>query len=217
MNKEQRTMNCFTLVEMLIVVGIIALLTTMVIGIAARIDNKAKQQLTESTIAILTVALEQFADFGYNYRHSDYSEFDFPLDCNGFDDVELAETLDYAFGLTIGTTFIDSVDGSFNHLVDYSGGEALYFFLSRVPESRKTLDKIDKSLTTNRDEDGSRMRIDVDGEEYPLLRIVDPWNRTLRYDYCEDLDYPEDRRTFPVITSAGPDGIFDTDDDITNR
>ncbi|RKY24764.1 MAG: hypothetical protein DRP62_02995, partial [Planctomycetota bacterium] len=60
MNNEPKTMNCFTLVEMLIVVGITALLAAIAISVAARIDNKAKQQLAESNIAILTAALQQF-------------------------------------------------------------------------------------------------------------------------------------------------------------
>ena len=71
------------------------------------------------------------------------------------------------------------------------------------------------------------MQIDVDGNVYPLLRVIDPWKATLRYDYYnelppplapEDIDYmKETKKTFPVITSAGPDGIFNTIDDITSR
>jgi len=217
MNNEPKTMNCFTLVEMLIVVGITALLAAIAISVAARIDNKAKQQLAESNIAILTAALQQFADFGYNYKDADYREFDFPLDCNGFPVQDLEDTLEYAL-LDTGNVSIDGGD----HDQSYSGCEAMYFFLSRVPACRQILDKIDKSLITNRDEDGNRMIINVDGDEYPLLRIIDPWGKTLRYDYYDEsftdpYDWGKTKRTFPVITSAGPDRIFDTDDDITNR
>ena len=97
----------------------------------------------------------------------------------------------------------------------------MYFFLSRVPESRKTLDKIDKSLITRKGSDGSDMTIFIDNKEYPLLRIIDPWGTTLRYDYYEETglyaERMESKKTFPVITSAGPDKEFGSADDITNR
>ena len=52
---------------------------------------------------------------------------------------------------------------------------------------------------------------------YSLLRIIDPWGETLRYDYYDDYTEPDEARNFPVITSAGPDGVFGTDDDIASR
>jgi len=90
-----------------------------------------------------------------------------------------------------------------------------------VPESRKTLDKIDSELIIS---DGI---IEVDEKRYPLLRIIDPWGETLRYDYYDEEPPPlseaeidtmiEDARNFPVIISAGRDGVFGTDDDIESR
>jgi len=217
-----------TLVEMLIVVAIIALLATMVISMAARIGHQAKEQLTENTIAILTAALGQFQDYGYSYKDSDYADFDFPLDCNGFEYDRLENTLGDALGA--GSVSISPIGA---HDPNYSGSEALYFFLSRVPASRETLDKIDNSLITNMGSNKQDMTITVtvDGKKYPypLLRIVDPWRergatnnigKTLRYDYYDETAVPPDpdeKRNFPVITSAGPDGKFGTGDDITSR
>ena len=212
-----------TLVEILVVVAIIAILATMVISLAARIDNQGKERLTENTFALLDAALGEFQDYGYNYRHSDYAEFDFPLDCNDFSKDDFEDTLEDALGLDDGDVVIS---GGF-HDPNYSGSEALYFFLSKVPESRKTLAKIDSSLITSEDSDGDNMEINVDGREYSLLRIIDPWGETLRYDYYDEEPPPlseaeidtmiEDARTFPVIISAGPDGVFGTDDDIASR
>ncbi len=91
-----------TLVEMLIVVAIIALLATMVIGIAGRIDNQSKERLTESTIAILTAALGQFHEYEYQYKDNPvytpkerkfYLGLDFPLDCSGFTRPDLENEL----------------------------------------------------------------------------------------------------------------------------
>ncbi len=211
--------------EMLIVVAIIALLATMVISLAARIDHQGKERLTESTFALLDAALGEFHDYGYSYK-GQYADFDFPLDCNDFLQDDLQTTLENALGVIV---LIDPVG---EHKDEYSGSEALYFFLSRVPESRKTLNKIDSSLIVNilkdnRDTDPKNGIITVDGTKvYPLLRIIDPWGETLRYDYYEEQPPPlsdseiddmlESARNFPVISSAGPDGIFGNDDDITN-
>lgn len=204
-----------TLVEILVVVAIIAILATIVISLAARIDNQGKERLTKSTFALLNAALGEFCDYGYSYKGSDYAEFDFPLDCNGFTQDEFETTLENALDASV------LISGGV-HDPNYSGSEVLYFFLSRVPESRKTLAKIDSSLITNEDSDGDSMEIKVDGKEYSLLRIIDPWGETLRYDYYDETEPdPEDReegkRNFPVITSAGPDRVFGTDDDIASR
>ena len=209
----------FTLVEMLIVIGIIAILASMVIGIASRIGSQAKEQLTENTFELINAALGQFHDYGYNYD-SDYIGLEFPPDCNGLGESDLEQELEDALDAIVGI-------GGGVHDPNYSGSEALYFFLSRVPECRQTLEKIDRSLITDRDRYKQPMNITIEfgGEArvYQLLRLVDPWGKTLRYSYYEndheDSDEPDidERRNFPLITSAGPDGFFGTRDDITNR
>ncbi len=224
-----------TLVEMLIVVAIIVILTTIVIGIAARIDEKSKEQLAESTSAILTAALRQFHDYEYHYKNVIYSEFDFPLDV-----IEpalvppptdvLITTLAQEFSLPVSIEPVNPGE-PIGHKLEYTSSELLYFFLSRVPECRKTLDKIHRSdkdrnivrsLITNEDDNGYRMRIKIGTEYYPLLRIIDPWGTTLLYDYFYEHQLPSGsttivKRTFPVIISAGPDKTFGTADDISSR
>jgi prepilin-type N-terminal cleavage/methylation domain-containing protein len=206
-----------TLIEMLIVVGIIALLTAMIIGIARRIDNQSKERLTENTIAIINTALGQFKDYGYDYNDINYRGFVFPLDCNGFD-VTLNQpqnVLSAALGATIAMTAEPDTT--------FTGCEVMYFLLSQVPECRTTLDKIDKSLITNKGSNNQGMTITIGiTPPYPLLRIIDPWGTTLRYDYYEETATTlskmiKSRRTFPVIISAGPDRIFGTSDDIKSK
>jgi hypothetical protein len=110
--------------------------------------------------------------------------------------------------------------GGGTHDPNFSGSEALYFFLSKVPDSRKTLEKIDSSLITSKDKNKQDMTITVDTKVYPFSRIIDPWGQTIRYDYYDEDDLAkikESKKVFPVITSAGQDGEFGTDDDITNR
>jgi type II secretory pathway pseudopilin PulG len=73
-----------SLVEMLIVVGVIALLATMVISVASRIDSQSKEKGLRSTFALLEGALEEYRqhegdfpvqpvrDFTNVPRHSEY-------------------------------------------------------------------------------------------------------------------------------------------------
>ena len=210
-----------TLVEILVVVAIIAILATMVISLAARIDSRGKEQLTGNTFALLNAALGEFRDYGYIYKDSRYDGLEFPLDCDGLKTNELEDTLRDASGASR-----VSIRGG-NHDRNYSGSEALYFFLSKIPESRKTLDKIHRSdkqkgvgsLITNEDSRGVGLVIRIDDANYPLMRIIDPWGKTLQYYYYDDPNdpKPEEARNFPVITSAGADGIFGTDYDIKSR
>ena len=59
----RRYKHGLSLVEMMIVVGVIALLATMVIGIAGRIDTQAKEKGVESTFALLEGALDEYKEF----------------------------------------------------------------------------------------------------------------------------------------------------------
>jgi prepilin-type N-terminal cleavage/methylation domain-containing protein len=218
--KRRQNKTGVTLVEILVVVAIIAILVTMVIGIAARIDTQGKERLTENTIALLTAALGQFGDYGYSYSDSNYADFKFPLDCNNFPQNDLEGALKDA----LGTTTTPAITPVGAHEPNYSGSEALYFFLSRVPDCRETLGKIDKSLITNKGSNGADMTITIDSKGYPLLRIIDPWGKTLRYSYYDNgkegstSEPPRNSpRAFPVIISAGPDKEFGSADDIANR
>ena len=217
--KSYENKTGLTLVEMLIVVAIIVILTTMVIGLAGRVDNQSKEQLTKSTIGIITAVLRQFKDYSYRYKTPIYADFDFPLDCTFFNDAGIGNTVAGALGAT--SALVSG--GDLNP--EFSAGEGLYFFLSQVPECRTTLDKIDESLITNLgDVTNKQPRIititypSSSMKEYPLLRIIDPWGTTLRYKYYDNMTLdPRSKLTFPLITSAGPDTKFGNTDDISSR
>lgn len=204
-----------TLVETLIVVAIISILTTMIVGIATHISNQSKKRLTKNTFALLNAALEQFRDYGYRYRCPDYSNLDFPLDCNGLSQSQLETILTRVLGVT-------KIAPPNIHNPNYSGSEVLYLFLNRLPTSRKTLKKIDDSLITNLGSNNQPMNIIVNTRAQSLLRIIDAWGTSLRYDYYNELILNpilrnKGKRNFPVIISAGPDKIFRTGDDIASR
>jgi prepilin-type N-terminal cleavage/methylation domain-containing protein len=220
--KSHRGKYGLTLVEMLVVLAIIVILTTIVASVVSRISTQSKERLAKSTIEILCTALEQFHDYEYSYSGS-YFGFDFPLDCNDFSADVLQSTLRDALGAS-GVAITGGV-----HEPSYSGSEALYFFLSKVPQCKKILDRIDRFLVTNEDSDGNRLIVVIDGREYPLFRVVDPWpvkdqkgklGKALQYDYYNEKVIPPDlteARCFPVLRSAGPDGKFGTDDDISSK
>ena len=205
-----------TLIEMLIVVVVITLLALMVVAAVSRLDNSAREQLTKGTIGILAAALEQFDDYGYQYKHPSYVGFDFPLDCNGFAQPDLQTTLTEALlGIGQGGVLIDAND----HNPNYSGCQALYFFLNRIPANRDILSEIDSSLVKS---EGTIFVMTANSQRrYPLRRVVDSWGTTLQYDYYNEMLDPNlwfgSKRNFPVITSAGPDGNFGTADDIRNK
>ena len=216
-----------TLIEMLVVVAVIVLLAGLTIGIGSHLDTQSKERAVKSTFAVLEAALEQFYDYKYRYADPNYERFRFPPDCSEFPLVSpnplagLEPTLSILEGAAVQIT---NHDQTFDpKYLEYSGCEVLYFFLSKVPECRETLERIDGSLVTNTNEDGGRVEISVGGRPaWPFLRVVDPWGTTLRYDYYDErvldlvLRY-QGRKTFPVITSAGPDKVFNTPDDISSR
>jgi type II secretory pathway pseudopilin PulG len=216
MKKNRQTIG-FTILEMLVVVGVIVILVSMVITLAARFEDRGNERVIKSTFSMLDAALGEFEDYGYNYKGS-YAELSlsFPLDCNDFLRVDFENAVEEALDTEV------SINRDYDP--NYSGSAAMYFFLSQVPDCRKVLDRIDISLVTNEDKNGDPLRIvvggDVDGQSYPLNRIIDPWGRTIRYDYYDEDDPSpdvEDLRTFPLLTSAGPDGEFNTLDDIKSN
>jgi prepilin-type N-terminal cleavage/methylation domain-containing protein len=212
----------FTLIEIIITVAVIVILVSMMVGITKRIDDQNKERLCRNELALIDNALEQFRDFGFEYKNG-YATLglNFPLDCNNFSDVQLGYTIQLSLNLPI-----PSINPVAPCQIENSGSEGLYFFLSQIPDCRTTLDKIDKSLVTNLNKNHVPMTITIGGRVIPLMRFIDPWGMTLHYDYYDDryielppptYPSPNTKKTFPVITSAGADKRFGTDDDIVNR
>jgi prepilin-type N-terminal cleavage/methylation domain-containing protein len=60
--KRYKNNSGVTLVEILVVVGIIAILATMVIGIAARINDQSKERGLEFVFSLLESALQEYCE-----------------------------------------------------------------------------------------------------------------------------------------------------------
>jgi len=61
--KSHKHKNGVTLIEMVIVVAIIALLATMLVGIASRIDDQAKEKGLANIFALLESALQEYYEY----------------------------------------------------------------------------------------------------------------------------------------------------------
>lgn len=229
----------FTLIEILVVVGVIAVLATIAINITLRIETQSKEHQVRETFALLKSALAQFKEYEYTYPdkfiYGDlaYSDLVFPVDCTDFpsDDTDfLLDDLQTTLQTVLGATTVridEHADDTDQEYLSYSGCEAMYLLLSEIPEVAQTLKGISPSLVTNENGDGDRVTIRLDNRPaQPLLRVVDPWGTTLRYSYYEYIYDPSDPngppikvvlKTFPVLTSAGPDKTFGTDDDVSTN
>lgn len=58
-----RNKDGLTLVEILVVVALVAILATIVVSVASRIDNQSKEKAVESTFVLLDSALQEYRQF----------------------------------------------------------------------------------------------------------------------------------------------------------
>ena len=183
--KASGNISGITLFELVLAVAVLSILVSIVIGVGNYTLMQAKTRLAESTISVLVTALEQYHDF------TDM----FPPECD-----DLAK-LENELGGNV---------SSGSSLVKYFSSEALYYYLYRVPVSRRIISMISERHTTNLDENGVEREFAPDvGVDFSLIRFIDPWGETIRYEY-------ETGDNFPKITSSGPDGFFNSRDDIVS-
>lgn len=183
----------FTLVEMLVVLGIVMLLAGALLGIGKYMTVRAQVQLCESQLEVIGTALEQY-----------YEAYEtFPAAASGYDWAALKTSIN-------GTVIPES-----NLPVDGASSTALFYFLDQNVNSRKIIQALSGDLLTNKDRAGAILKLRptggaVDGsDDTDLPRFIDPWDQSIRYEYVSG-------GAFPRLTSAGPDKAFNTADDITS-
>jgi len=217
--------SAFTLIEMLIVVSIIAVLATIVISTASHLDTQGKISRTQNTIALLNTALSEFRDYGFTYdavnANGQYAHLKFPIDCNEHTifNKSTTETV-LRDAIPDITAVVITPNAGLTYDNYWSSTIAMYFLLSKVPQCRQILEKLDPRAVV------SCGKIDIAQSgvttSHPLIYIVDAWGKPLGYKYYNftsgttTIDL-RTVKTFPVITSAGPDRIFDTADDVRSR
>lgn len=210
--------KALTMVEILIAVALIAILAGGIFFVGGRASEGSKIRLTESTLAILDTALEQYYDFDKAYPP----------------DVEYANGgLPYAFEPIGGAASLSMQPSNPLYTLDYNNAQSIevaYYYLNRIPASRVILSKLPESAVTAKAvklENGfplaskptdPNLIITITGVTNPvgLFRVVDPWNMPLEYTRYR-ANAAVESTNFPQIRSAGPDRKFGTDDDILNK
>ena len=180
-----------TLAEILVAITIIAILAAGLYSVSNYIEKQAQTKLTESTIEILSTAIEQYYDF--------YGKFPFQADKN-YGEPNLQTDTN---GVVVDKTGVSLSD--YNDI--YASSEALYYFLNKFPAGKEIVGSLRSSLLTNKDYKGTEYFIrfigDTTNTRYPLIHIIDSWTYPLRYTYTSG-------NNFPLIESAGPDKDFNT-------
>ncbi len=179
----------FSLVELIVVIAIISVLVTLGVGGGKRLKLQAERRLATGGILIIVTALELYYD--------DEGSFPFAADIS-------YEQANFENDTTVTVTTGTVED-------EYWSSQALYYFLTRSVNSNEIIAKLSSKLVTNTDESGLPIVATIPyrtGPDVDLLRFVDPWGKSLRYTYIIG-------NNFPVIKSAGSDGLFGTGDDIS--
>ena len=191
----------FSLLEMVVVVATILILAGALLGVGKYVKIRAEIDLTKSGLEVLVTAMQQYYDdFG-----------DFPITVKDFtgdgsDDLYDEFHLEYDLdGLVSPDDVIDNLDDS------AASSAALFYFLDRSPNSRKIAESLSDSLISNKDVSGTAIEFTFTaGGTIDLPRFVDAWGNSLRYEYLPGT-------AFPIVTSAGPDGVMDTPDDVSSQ
>jgi prepilin-type N-terminal cleavage/methylation domain-containing protein len=197
------TKKGLTLIELLMAVAIVAVLSAGLYVVGSRVETQAKIKQTQSTIEMLSAALEQYRDAN--------NCFPFTAD-NTFQHINLQTILQSVLGSPLTVSVSTGNIADYND--HYASDEMLYYYLNRIPASRKIIGTINSSLITDKDckkREYFYYFTAVPATHYPLLHFVDAWGTPFRYTYATG-------DNFPLIESAGPDKDFNkTGDNITSK
>ena len=203
----------FSLIELLVVITIITIITAGMVAVASHVQLNAKIKNTKITITILSNAHDEYKAF----RGSSSTDV-FPLEIRT--GAALAAYLDKYFNVNDpsfyyyeaghGNMIWDNVsDLSISEkdqlVIALSSIEFVYFCLDEVPACRDILKRLPEKTIANDDEDFVIIR----GQKKMVKEVNDAWGHPIKYEYAGSVG-----GNFPVLLSAGPDGIFDTADDI---
>ena len=199
--RKRRGQSGFTLMEVLVTMAVILILISTLIGTAGYLRTRADIDLTRGLLEVLCCGLCQY------YDNQSPNAFPFTADL-AFDEAAL-ESLFSPAADVFPDGSLKEKDGNGAEISGASSA-ALFYFLDRDPASRKIASAVSNTLITNKDADGNPIKMTIGGTPYDLPRYIDPWGTSIRYVYLSGT-------AFPVLTSAGPDKVFDTPDDITSQ
>jgi len=179
-----------TLTEVLVSLVVLLILISAAARLGQYVKTRSAVQLADSLLSVIDTAMQVY--------YEDYQAFPPPVPAASQAGFEAATE-----------TSITLVNGAVS--ADDWSSAALYWMLNRSPHSRDIIAAVSSRLVTAEDATGRPIVIQLsDGERKNLLRFIDPWGMSLRYEYASG-------DQFPRLRSAGPDGQFGTEDDIENK
>ncbi len=199
-----RKNSAFTLQELLIVIGIIAIMMVILITSGHALKKQADLRDARGTLLILSTALEKYHELHgvYPFEAAPYLPGVLPddTDDSGYNRNMLAADITSALGAATYTPFVYSEQKNYQASI-----EALYFFLERDTAANEILSAIPAKYLTVKDADDAaldELLFSADlPDPVPLIRILDPWGNPYRYVY-------EAGYGVAIVESAGPDGMF---------
>ena len=205
----------FTLVELLIVIGIISILTVGILGVGEGVSKKGKIRMTKTTMQILNVAARAYKDendtgqggvvnfFPSDFYFDFYPDYIFPTDSYDFDPP--STWLDNIPSTTVGYDTLHD-----EYIMAMQSTERFLYQLNQEPACETILNKLSNSVKENSNENWfDDTAINPLNQPVSLPEIVDGWGRPMRY-------RNQGPGNFPRFFSAGPDGLYLTEDDIVS-
>jgi prepilin-type N-terminal cleavage/methylation domain-containing protein len=198
MTMKQRA---FTLLEMMVAMAIVLVLFGAMITVTRRLKAESQRRLTASAIAVVSTALDQY------YENTHPKQYPPQILNKAYFDTALYGSPP-TNSVTVASGDLPDDNAATNWL--WNSGAA-YYFLSRVSQSKAILDSLSGQMISNRDLGGTAILIEIPAGAAATdwIRFADAWGMPVRYVYLGS--------GFPVLTSAGPDKIFDTEDDVVSQ
>ncbi|MEJ5260715.1 MAG: hypothetical protein WHS88_11055 [Anaerohalosphaeraceae bacterium] len=182
-----------TLLEVLVTLAVVLLLFGTLSGLGVHLKRQSEIRLTESTLAVLATALEQY--------YNDYGAY--------VPQVRTQADFNAAVGAAATRILPPAVHWTGTLGEAAWSSEALYYFLNRSPNSKAIIGTLLDRFLSNKDATGRVLLIEIPTGSTPtdLIRFVDVWGMPIRYEYDSAV------HSFPILTSAGPDKMFETAQD----
>ncbi len=197
-----------TLVEILVALAVVLILISVMMGVGRAVKDRAAIDLTKGLLETLSTALEKYYD---DFGKFPVTEKDYNSDgtINVYDESHLEFDLQ---GTIVSNGAIDELISKES---DYAPAlsASLFYFLDKNPASRAIVEGVPGTLVASKDASGAEIKIELNTDPpqtIDLPRYIDPWKTSIRYVYLAGA-------AFPVLTSAGPDRVFGTPDDITSK